>query len=485
MSTITFRTISRTQLADLQTPISIYLRLRDQFAQTFLLESSDYQSRENSYSFIGALPLAEISIQQHQVCTEILDAAPHYQTLPPKTNASQLLEQFCAQFKFEGSEAFQRFNGLFGHTNFDAVQYFETVNLDPEKRQHELPDLRYTLYRFVLVLDHYSNQIHLLENIPAGEKSELHQLLQCLKKATPATYTFQLKGETTSNLSDEAFKDLVSKGKRHCALGDVFQIVFSRQFQQKFKGDEFSVYRCLRAINPSPYLFYVDYGSYKLFGSSPEAQLVIQENKAILTPIAGTYKRTGDPIADQQGAQDLLADPKENAEHVMLVDLARNDLNRHTDNVTVAAYKTVQYYSHVIHLVSKVEGIFRANTNVFQVFGDTFPAGTLSGAPKYKALELIAEYEQQSRGFYGGAIGFFNPTGQLNQAIMIRSFMSCNNCLYFQAGAGIVIDSNEERELQEVNNKLAALKKALYQAEALDPSLSILSVDPVKSSLAV
>ena len=308
---------------------------------------------------------------------------------------------------------------------------------------------------------------YLLENILEDEASSLGKIEGYLKKGALTTYDFKLKGTQSSNLRDGEFKDLVRKGKHHCAVGDVFQIVFARQFQQQFTGDEFNVYRTLRSVNPSPYLYFFDYGDYKIFGSSPEAQLVIRDQKAMLMPIAGTYKRTGNVRQDKQNAENLLKDPKENAEHVMLVDLARNDLNRHTANVAVAQYKEVHFYSHVIHLVSKVEGYLEESANIFQIFGDTFPAGTLSGAPKYRALELINKYENQNRGFYGGAIGFFNPKGQLNQAIVIRSFMSKNNTLYFQAGAGIVIDSDEEKELQEVNNKLAALQKALVKAEEI------------------
>lgn len=287
------------------------------------------------------------------------------------------------------------------------------------------------------------------------------------QKSALKTFPFSTEGEQTSNISDEEFKNLVRIGKKHCAVGDVFQLVFSRQFQQKYKGDNFSVSRSLRSINPSPYLYYFDYGSYKILGSSPEAQLTIKVNKASLMPIAGTYKRSGNASTDKARAQQFLQDPKENAAHVMLVDLARKDLNRHTQNVSVATFKEVHYYSHVLHLVSKVEGDLSSDTSIFQVLGDTFPAGTLSGAPKYKAFELIDRYENQNHGFCGGSIGFFNPTGQLKQAIVIRSFLSINQCLYFQAGADIVIDSDEDKELKEVNNKLAALQAALEMANKL------------------
>lgn len=467
MTNIRLKTLCKTRLADLHTPVSVYLQLRDKIAHSILLESSDYQSKENSYSFICAQPIAEVLLQNRRLECHFPNKAPDYLDIPPKSNVSNLLQSFCNHFEFEGAEDFQRFNGLFGHTNFDAVQHFETLELDESKRQHDLPDLRYAVYRFVIIINHYTSQMYLLENLLEGENSQLDKIEQYLQKGALTTHKFDLKGEQSSNLTNEEFKELVSKGKKHCALGDVFQIVFSRQFQQPFQGDDFNVYRALRSINPSPYLFYFDYGTYKIMGSSPEAQLVIRDQQAILTPIAGTYRRSGDPKIDQERAQALLADPKENAEHVMLVDLARNDLNRHTQQVAVAEYKTVHYYSHVMHLVSKVEGKLPAKANIFQVFGDTFPAGTLSGAPKYKALQLINQYENQNRGFYGGAIGFFNPTGQLNQAIMIRSFMSKDYTLYFQAGAGVVIDSDEEKELQEVNNKLAALQKALFQAVEL------------------
>lgn len=467
MKTIKFTTSYRRRLADLHTPVSVYLQLRDKIAHSILLESSESHSRENSYSFICADPVSEVILENSRLAFNFPDSDPVYTDVPPKQNVSGLLKDFCDHFEFEGAADFQRFNGLFGHTNFDAVQHFETLELDADKKQHGLPDLRYSVYRYVIIINHYTSEMYLLENLLEGQESELDKIEQYLQKRTAAIYPFELKGEQSSNLTDEAFKALVRKGKEHCALGDVFQIVFSRQFQQPFQGDDFNVYRALRSINPSPYLFYFDYGSYKIMGSSPEAQLVIKDQKATLNPIAGTYRRSGDMKIDQERATALLNDPKENAEHVMLVDLARNDLNRHTRNVKVAEYKAVHYYSHVLHLVSRVEGELPENANIFQVFGDTFPAGTLSGAPKYKALQLINKYENQSRGFYGGAIGFFNPTGMLNQAIMIRSFMSKNYSLYFQAGAGIVIDSDEEKELQEVNNKLAALQKALFQAVEL------------------
>ena len=464
---IKIKTLVKKQLADLQTPVGLYLKLRDQFSNCILLESSDYHSKENSFSFIGVEPIATLLIERGHLKYNLPHTKSLLVTVDRKTDVAEILQSFCQQFHFEGAKAYQKYNGLFGHTNFDAVQYFESIELTEGKKQNQLPDLRYSVYRFIIVMNHFTNEMYFLENLLEGDRSRLSELEGYLKKSTLATFSLDRKGQKTSNLTDKQFEHLVQKGKEHCAKGDVFQLVLSRQFQQKFKGDEFNVYRALRSINPSPYLFYFDYGTYKLFGSSPEAQIVIQDKIATITPIAGTYRRTGDDLIDEERAKALRADPKENAEHVMLVDLARNDLNRHTQNVTVSEYKQIQFYSHVIHLVSKVQGKMNENGNVFRVFGDTFPAGTLSGAPKYKALELIDQYENQNRGFYGGAIGFFNPTGMLNQAIMIRSFMSHNNTLYSHAGAGIVIDSIPQKEREEVTNKLLALEKALELAEKL------------------
>ena len=254
------------------------------------------------------------------------------------------------------------------------------------------------------------------------------------------------------------------EGIKHCKRGDVFQVVLSREFQRKFKGDEFNVYRALRAVNPSPYLFYFDYGDFKLFGSSPEAQIVVKDDQAGIFPIAGTYPRTGDDQKDAQMAEELRSDPKENSEHIMLVDLARNDLSRNARNVKVDTFSEIQYYSHVIHMVSKVTGTIGTGKSTFQIVADTFPAGTLSGAPKYRAMELIDKYENKSRGFYGGAIGFMGFNGDFNHAIIIRSILSKNNMLTYRAGAGVVSDSNEEKELQEVNNKLGALNEAIERA---------------------
>ena len=359
-------------------------------------------------------------------------------------------------------------NGFIGHTNFDAVQYFDTLKFDENKRRTDIPDVHYTFYRYFININHFNGELFLIENRLENEKSDLDRIRRIIYDQHIPSYGFKLIGKEESNLTDQEFRDLVSKGKHHCQIGDVFQIVLSRQFTQKYQGDDFRVYRILRSVNPSPYLYYFDYGHYRIFGSSPESQLVVKNEIARVNPIAGTYKRTGHDVEDARRAKALLADPKENAEHVMLVDLARNDLGRHCHDVEVKVLKDVQFFSHVIHLVSTVEGKLEHGGNTIEVFGDTFPAGTLSGAPKYKALELIDRYENTNRSFYGGGIGYMDFNGNIVHAIIIRSFLSMNNTLYLQAGAGVVSASVEENELQEVNNKLGALKRALTLAEQID-----------------
>ncbi len=454
-------------LGDTLTPVSLYLRLRDYYSDPVLLESNDISNKEECFSFIGLDTIASFHVQAGRLRTQLPGEAASERPLDHSQEVASAFRVFLQQFDPQGDAPFRGFNGLFGHTGFDGVQYFDTLEFSDDKRKMDLPDLRYHLYRFIIAINHYKDELYLLENCPPDESSRLDELETRIGAHRFSVHPFELQGEETSNLSDEAFKDLVRVGKEHCQRGDVFQIVFSRQFQQQFSGDEFQVYRVLRSVNPSPYLFYFDYGDYRIFGSSPEAQMVIRNGVAKVNPIAGTYRRTGDMEEDARAAEALRADPKENAEHIMLVDLARNDLGRHAHNVQVRELKDIHYYSHVIHLVSTVTGDLTPDNNPIQIFGDTFPAGTLSGAPKYKAIELINKYENQNRSFYGGALGYVDFNGEMNQAIVIRSFLSRDNKLYYQAGAGIVVASDEEKELQEVNNKLGALKRALEEATRL------------------
>ncbi|MEN8226555.1 MAG: anthranilate synthase component I family protein [Bacteroidota bacterium] len=456
-------------LADIITPVSIYLKVRDVYPNSLLLESSDYHSKENSFSFICMDPLAEFSINQGEVNICLPGHEPAQTELNPGNNVVGLLNEFISSFDIDTSGEEMLVDGVFGYSTYDAVQYFEEIKFhSPMPEKEEIPEVRYNFFRFVLAINHLTNELMLFEHIVNGGKSEIDRVTTLLHNRNIATYGFEVSGQESSNLTDEDYRQMVTRGKEHCFRGDVFQIVLSRQFRQSFTGDEFNVYRSLRSINPSPYLFYFDYGSYKLFGSSPEAQIEVKGGKAYINPIAGTFRRTGNDREDQELARKLAEDEKENAEHVMLVDLARNDLSRSAKKVTVEDYREIQFYSHVIHMVSKVSGILPEDANTIRIMAESFPAGTLSGAPKYRAMELIDKYEGKRRGYYGGTIGFIRFNGDINHAIMIRSFLSRDHTLYYQAGAGIVSESTEEGELQEVNNKLAALKSAIEMARSIN-----------------
>ena len=463
-----FRTNHKKILADTTTPVSIYLRLRDTFPNSLLLESSEYHSRDNNISYICCNPVAGIILENDELSISL----PNQQKITKKSSDINLREEVSNFRKSFHADPIPDVNvitnGLFGYFTFEAVEYFEDIELTAkDNNRRKIPTLQYHIYKYVIAIDHFRNQLHVFENLLENEESDLDRLQFLIQNKNFPEYTFNLKGEETSNMNDEEFKALVNKMKEHIQRGDVFQIVPSRAFETPFSGDEFNVYRALRSINPSPYLFYFDYGDFKLFGSSPEAQLTIKNDIATIYPIAGTFKRTGNMEQDEKIAEELKNDPKESAEHVMLVDLARNDLSHHCHNVQVKSYKEAQYYSHVIHLVSKVSGILNPNTNPYDVVGDTFPAGTLSGAPKHMAITLIDRYEGLQRSFYSGAIGFMGFNGDFNHAIMIRSFLSKQNFLHYQAGAGIVLDSDPEKELQEVNNKISALRRALELAETI------------------
>ena len=463
MKPLQFKTLSKQKISDTVTPVGLYLRLRDKYSNTLLLESSDYHSKEESFSFICIEPIVSFKADKDEFSISVGNNEVKKDSIDK--NFDKLFNDFTKLIDLECDEKLKSFNGLYGYTTFDSVQYFETIKFTNPDAPSTIPMMQYSFYRFIIAINHFNDEMQIIENLEAGATSRLHEIETIIEAQTFNTQKFEIKGAETSNVTSSDFIENVKKAKAHCKRGDVFQLVLSRQFQQEFKGDEFNVYRALRSINPSPYLFYFDYGSFKLMGSSPEAQIKINSKKAIINPIAGTFRRTGDMAEDIKLGKKLSDDKKETAEHVMLVDLARNDLSKHADNVTVEVFKEVQYFSHVIHLVSTVQGHIKGDP--IKIVGDTFPAGTLSGAPKYKAMELIDKYENQSRGFYGGAVGILGLNGDVNLAIGIRSFVSKNNVLYYQAGAGIVIHSDEEKELQEVNNKLAALKKALVLAEKI------------------
>lgn len=450
---------------DLSTPVSTYLKVRDLFAQSALMESSDYHGSENNRSFIGLEPLASFSVSHGKAIMLYPDKTEHQVDITDSYSVSDAFDDFIKMFSVEGNDS--AYCGLYGYTSFNAVRYFEHIDVkDSKEAKNDAPDIHYIMYKYLLVFNDFSSELKLLEMLADGESSRADEIVRAVMSRNYATYTFHAVGPTTSPLTNEEHKANIRRGIAHCKRGDVFQIVLSRRFIQHYEGDDFELYRALRRINPSPYLFYFDFGGFRIFGSSPETHCRIEDNgMAYIDPIAGTTRRQGNTEADAKAAAALLADPKENAEHTMLVDLARNDLNRHCSEVEVEFLKDTQFYSHVIHLVSRVRGRVRPGTNAIKLLADTFPAGTLSGAPKVRALQLISQYEPHNRGAYGGCIGFIGLNGTLNQAITIRSFVSRNGELWFQAGGGIVAASDEEYELQEVNNKLGALRKAIDMAE--------------------
>jgi len=461
-----FHTASKKILGDLITPVSAYLKVRDAYPQSALMESSDYHGGENAKSFIALHPIASVSIEHGTGICRFPDGTEEHHDINETYDTARLINDFLSKFCIEGNDV--QYCGLFGYTTFNAVRYFENIAVkDETQSENDAPDMLYILYKDVVVFDHFRNELTLIELLADEEQDDLDQLERDLGSRNYQVYDFKPVGDFWSTLTDDEHRENIRRGIAHCLRGDVFQIVLSRRFKQKFEGDDFKLYRALRSINPSPYLFYFDFGGFRIFGSSPETHCRIENRHAYIDPIAGTTKRTGNSETDRQNAEYLRNDPKENAEHVMLVDLARNDLSRNCHNVKVDFYKDMQFYSHVIHLVSRVSGELDEGADPIKAFIDTFPAGTLSGAPKVRAMQLISEYEPHNRGAYGGCIGFIGFEGNLNQAITIRTFVSRNNELWFQAGGGIVAKSNVEYELQEVNNKLGALRRAIEIAGKL------------------
>ena len=451
-------------LADTITPVSVYLKIRDRYPNSILLESSDYSGNDNSFSYICCNPIASISVNNDKIRCDFPDGSNSIVNINAGINVPKEVHDFSQKFDTESQNFKFINNGLFGYINYDAVQYFEDISISKKEGDVDIPDIYYAVYQNIIAINHFKNEAYVFAHC-YDKENNIDEIIQLVETKNFTSYAYSNDKDETSNLTDKEFLEHVELAKKHCYRGDVFQLVLSRRFSQGFKGDEFNVYRALRSINPSPYLFYFDYGNFKIFGSSPEAQLVVNKGKAEIHPIAGTYKRTGNDEKDLEAAKLLTEDEKENAEHVMLVDLARNDLSRNGYDVKVENYKEIQFFSHVIHLVSKVIGKKYEDAITFQIVADTFPAGTLSGAPKHMAMQLIEKYEKTNRAFYGGAIGFMDFEGNFNHAIIIRSFLSKNHKLFYQAGAGIVAKSSAENELQEVYNKLGALKVALELAE--------------------
>ncbi|GGI56945.1 anthranilate synthase component I family protein [Winogradskyella haliclonae] len=466
MKTFNLHTHYKKILTDTITPVSVYYKVRDKFPNSILLESGDYHRNHKNFSYICFNPIASIKVENDVIFQNFPDGSSNDIPITDSVNVVEEIQSFTKRFNSNSEENFKFINnGVFGYTAYDAVKYFEDVTISKKHDSVEIPDLYYAVYQNIIAINHFKNEAYIFAHCPEGVDSNIEDIDKLINVQNFASFNFNTKSNITSNLTDDEFLEHVDLAKKHCARGDVFQLVLSRRFTQEFSGDDFNVYRALRSINPSPYLFYFDYGSFKIFGSSPEAQLIVTDGLAEIHPIAGTFKRTGDDDKDAVLAEELINDEKENAEHVMLVDLARNDLSRNGNNVKVETYREVQFFSHVIHLVSKVTGQKHDKTSTMQVVADTFPAGTLSGAPKHKAMQLIEKYEKTSRGYYGGAIGFMDFEGNFNHAIMIRTFLSKDYKLNWQAGAGLVSRSNPESEKQEVYNKLGALNKAIELAK--------------------
>lgn len=467
MKRFNFKTQYVQMLSDTTTPVNIYLKIRDNYPNSLLLESSDYNSADNSFSYICFNPIASIKLEDEIMTLQFPDNATEIINLDNTYNVPEIIQRFSDQFSSEKTDFKFITNGLFGYISYDAVRYFEKIKISEKENTTKIPDLHYAIYQNIIVINHFKQEAYIFCHTLDGS-SNIAQIQQLLQAPTFPVYQFKKMGESISNLTDAAFRHNVNTAKNHCWQGDVFQLVLSRRFSQSFKGDEFNVYRALRSINHSPYLFFFDYGSFKIFGSSPEANLIVKNGVAEIHPIAGTFKRSDNEVDDILLAKSLSENQKENSEHVMLVDLARNDLSRNSTKVTVEKYSQIQFFSHVIHLISKVTGVINRGVKTMQIVADTFPAGTLTGAPKHNAMQLIDKIETSNRNFYGGAIGFMDFDGNFNHAIMIRTFLSKNHTLHYQAGAGIVVNSDEESELQEVYNKLAALTKAMDLAEQIN-----------------
>lgn len=467
MKTFNFKTTCKTVLGDIYTPVCTYLKVRDRYPMSALMESSDYHSSDNSRSFIALQPIGSFAVSHGKAICKYPDGNAEEHPVTETFRVETAMNDFLSHFNVQGENA--DICGMYGYTSFNAVRYFENIPVkDVTQKKNDAPDMYYILYKTVLEFDHFKNTLTIIQLLEDDEEDTIAAVEKIINSSNFSLYDFHPVGDVTSTLTDEQHKANIRECVKHCLRGDVFQIVISRRFIQHYEGDDFKLYRALRSINPSPYLFYMDFGGFRIFGSSPETHLRIEDDKAYIDPIAGTTKRTGDAEQDKRNALFLKNDPKENAEHVMLVDLARNDLSRNCHGVKVDFYKNMQFYSHVIHLVSRVSGILNQGADPIRTFIDTFPAGTLSGAPKVRSLQLITEIEPHNRGAYGGCIGFIGLNKKkLNQAIVIRTFVSRNGELWFQAGSGVVAKSNDEYELQEANNKLGALSKAIQLAEKM------------------
>lgn len=441
--------------ADHLTPVLIYQRVKEIYPCSSLLESFEQRNHQQHYSYIAFDRLGHFQYENGKITTRIAK-----NIFSKEIHPSEIISELDQQLNNISFSAFEfpfSTGGFLGYLSYDAAIAHHELS---EGLNSEIPLFKYQFYKYFLVFDHFRDEVHLFENL-LEEESCIDEITHFIQNGKTSENLFNLNGDEIADMGNEEFISLAKNAKNHCARGDVFQLVLSRKFEQKFKGDDFAIYRELRRLNPSPYLFYFDFGNFHLFGSSPEAQLILKKNIAKVNPIAGTYKKTGDSIHDNQQKENLLKDEKEIAEHMMLVDLARNDLNKTGLGAKVIKFREIEEYSHVFHLVSEIETEIKKDVNKMEIVFNTYPAGTLTGAPKHKAMQLIQQYEKSNREFYGGCIGIIDSNKNFNHAITIRSILSKNNTLTYRAGAGITIQSDEKNELEEINNKLNALRTAI------------------------
>ncbi len=476
--TTSITTIVREIAADLETPTGLYLKLRGN-GPSFLLESVEGGERMARYSFIGVAPRAQYIVRGNEV--EVVEGSRrHIIVLNPGADPTHFLHSELRRFQSAPGTGLPRFiGGLVGYLGYESVRYFEP-RLSSKLRRSHLPDGIYLLTDTVVAFDHARRSLFLIANVLDGDTEGANRRLaqvagQIHGPLPPASQPSIGSSGTSSNMGKEQFEQLVRTAKEHIAAGDIFQAVLSQRFSRETGAEPFDVYRAVRRLNPSPYMFFFDFGSIDgqpltLVGSSPEVFARLEGRSASLRPIAGTRARGADNATDTALMEELLHDPKERAEHVMLVDLGRNDLGRVCEygSVKVPELFSVERYSHVMHIVSDVEGTLRPKLTAFDLVRAAFPAGTVSGAPKVRAMEIIAELEPEARGPYAGIVGYFGFDGAMDACLAIRTLVAEGHTFSVQAGAGIVADSDPEKEYQETVNKAAAMLRAIEMAERND-----------------
>jgi anthranilate synthase component 1 len=461
-------------LADTDTPVSAYLKIRDK-SFSYLLESADGGERWGRYSFIGYKPFLTILSRDGEI--EIIEKGKN-RILRDVENPLNVLRDLIQGIRPVTIQELPPFQGGFvGYFNYDLIRTWEYLpGISPE----DMPESMFTCASRLIVFDHLTHQVKVVAFANVREDEDLkdvydhacdgiHETIRELQGPLPTvseTEAFSVS-ELESNFKKEDFEEIVRRGKEHIVAGDVIQVVLSQRFSGETTGDDFILYRNLRSINPSPYMFYLNFGEVRLIGSSPEILVRLTDGKIELRPIAGTRQRGKTPGEDQALEADLMADPKERAEHIMLVDLGRNDAGKvaTAGSVSVPSLMDVEYYSHVMHIVSSVEGTLSPDMDEFDLFMAAFPAGTVSGAPKIRSMEIISDLEPTPRGPYAGAVGYFGFNGNMDFCITIRTISVIGKKLAIQAGAGIVADSSPEEEYRETLRKAAAMFRAIERAK--------------------